>query len=272
MGYDISYHPIKETEMNTWFFNVDFVAIIEDNYSGIAPIIQQYALDDFYAEKYKDILQVAANTQPDEPFENTYGYYLAVIQGLMGQYFYTRGSAFSFLIQEKPYFKNYTKPWSEMLTYKFENPIQNELNKNYSSGVYIPADKVIKLREDYEAGGEVKQDLDNYYSHGRINIFIKALKHAQEHECGLLEATEVVEPNPLELEDTICYSNLLHCDIEGALLYQQAAQEQIREIEQREQLPEGEFAHKATYEKITIPEPPSPPQKEKKGFFKRLFG
>ncbi|GAA4335511.1 hypothetical protein GCM10023149_43560 [Mucilaginibacter gynuensis] len=271
MGFDISYHPVKESDMRNWFFDLDFTAIADNDFSGIEPVVKQYQLDEFFIDKYKDILAVAVQTPPGDSFENSYGYYMAVIQGLMDKYFYTRGSAYSFMMQDMPYFKAYTKPWADILTDKYENPTYNQINQNYSSGVYIPADMVVKLLHDYNTDENIKRDMDNFYSHGRIDIFMKALEYAMHSNAGILEATEVVEPNPLDLNQTVCYSNLLNCDIEGAILYQQAAQEQLREYETRENLPEGEIARNATYQKTTIPPPPAP-KTEKKGFFKRLFG
>lgn len=272
MGYDISYHPIKESEMHDWYFNIDFAQIADKDYSQITPFVAQYQMEE-YEQLYIDVLTTAVGIQPDEPFENGHGYFLAVVQGFFKPYFYTRGSGFSFLMADKPYFKAYTKPWEEILTNPVSNPIRNSLNQNYSAGVYIPPAKVVQLLADYEAGGQVKQDLDEFFSHGRIDIFLKALQAAKAQSDGLLEATEVIEPNPLNLEDTKCYSFLLNCDIEGALLYQQAAQEQFREIEKREGLAEGEFAQKATRQVVNIAPPPeAKPKEEKKGFFKQLFG
>lgn len=270
MGYDISYHPIKETEMRNWYFDLDFAQIANGDYSQVAPFIADYGMEE-YKQQYLDVLATAVGIKPDEPFENGHGYFMAVVQGFFKPYFYTRGSGFSFLVADKPHFKAYIKPWQEILSEPVNNPIRNMLNQNYSSGVYIPAAKVVQLLADYEADGALKKDLDDFFSHGRIEIFLKALRAAQSQNDGLLEATEVIEPNPLDLKDTKCYSFLLNCDIEGALLYQQAAQEQFREIEKQEGLEPGEFAKKATRKVVNIEAPTETP-KQKKGFFKRLFG
>lgn len=271
MGYDISYHPVKESELNEWYFDLDFTRIVEGDYSEVERLAEAYALDPDSVQYYKDLLATAVDTEPEAKFENTHGYYAAVVQGFYKKYFYTRGSGFSFLIDEHPYFKAYTKPWEEIIKYKYPNRIYNQLQLNYSSGCYIPAAQVERLLADYQAGGQVKADLDAFFSDGRIDIFLTALNFAREHGDGILEATEVIEPNPLDLSETKCYSYLLNCDVAGAKLYQAAAQEQIREIEQREGLAEGEIANNANYQKTQIPMP-QPEKQEKKGFFKRLFG
>jgi hypothetical protein len=271
MGYDISYHPITETEINQWYWGLDFTRIIERDYTAVNELARQHGIEDFYRQKYTELLDVAVNTQPDDAFENTHGYYIAVIQGLFRKYFYTRGSAFSFLMLEQPDYRKYTKAWENILTSKAENKIHNQLNSNYSSGVYIPANQVVQLLNDYQNDAQVKQHLDNFYSEKRISVFIKALTFAAENNCGLLEASDVVEPNPLDLDKSVCYSDLLNCDIEGALLYQEAAREQLREIEQRENLPEGHMEKNSTYQVNNIA-PVNEPAAEKKGFFQRLFG
>lgn len=47
----------------------------------------------------------------------------------------------------------------------------------------------------------------------------KALSVAAKSGVGLLEATEVVEPNPLSPNESTSYSNLYHCDRDGVYLY-----------------------------------------------------
>ena len=55
----------------------------------------------------------------------------------------------------------------------------------------------------------------------------KALTAAAELGTGLLEATEVVEPNPFHPNESTCYSNLFHCDRDGVYLYIDMAMKQI---------------------------------------------
>ena len=55
----------------------------------------------------------------------------------------------------------------------------------------------------------------------------KALTAAAELSVGLLEATEVVEPNPIRPNESTSYSNLYHCDRDGVYLYIDMAMKQI---------------------------------------------
>lgn len=263
MGYDISYHPISEQEIQSWYFDA-----LEDE-SIIEKLAQEHEIDEFYVEKYVDTINVAKQTAPTDYFDKTHGYYIAVIQGLFRTFFYTRGSAFSFLIQDKPQFKAYTTPWEDILQVKVPNPIVNSFVENYSSGVYMTAANVVQLLDDYQSKEEVKKELDDFYSHNRINVFLKALTAAKENNLGLLEATEVIEPNPLNLNESTCYSNLFNCDTEGALLYEETMLEQLRELEGNQGLNDMEIL--GNTERVVITPENIVPEK-KKGFWQRLFG
>lgn len=267
MGFDISYHPINEKEINKWYFAPLSDPALTDSISA------EYGIEEFYIDKYKEVLRIAAGTTPEDSFERSHGYYLAVIHGLIRRYYYTRGSAFSFLIEEQPYFERYIKDFKTLVPAHILNPIHNRLDSNYSSGVFIPADQVDQLLSDYENDPQVKTDLDKFFSDGRINVFLRALEDAKTNALGLLEATEIIEPNPLNLNESACYSNLLNCDQEGAYLFKAAAMEQFREIEERNNMEPGEIASKATHEVINIPAVEQQEHKEeKKGFWKKLFG
>lgn len=122
---------------------------------------------------------------------------------------------------------------------------------------------------DYQTKEEVKRELDDFYSHNRINVFLKALTYAKEHNLGLLEATEVVEPNPMNLNESTCYSNLFHCDTEGALLYEEAMFEQLRELEGNQGLNDNEILENT--ERVIITHEQMVPEK-KKSFWQKLFG
>ncbi|WP_300674573.1 hypothetical protein [Soonwooa sp.] len=263
MGFDISYHPISETEIKNWYF--DTLATP----ARIPELASEYKIDDFYKSKFFELISVALGVLPTHHFEKTHGYFIAVTQGFFRTYYYTRGSAFSFLIEDKPSFKNYTKSWQDIVDFEIENPVHNKIFENYSSGVYIPADKVVALLSDYETNAHVKEELDSFFSDGRIDVFLAALKHSKELGAGLLEATEVVEPNPFEMEKSISYSNLFNCDKEGVYLYIDAAAEQMREIEKAHNLKQGEISQNADYVKINVEAPEKP---EKKSFWQKLFG
>lgn len=266
MGYDISYHPIKESEINEWYFDV------LGGKTEIVDLAERYGVDEFYAQKYRNVINAGLEVQPNDCFDKTHGYYIAVVQGFFRTFYYTRGSAFSFLKSSHPEFADYTRTWQDIIRGAITNPVENQIVENYSSGVYIPADGVVKLLSDYSENKDIADKLNEFYTHN-IVVFLKALENAKKLGAGLLEATEVVEPNPLDLNRSSCYSNLLNCDTEGALLYAEVAARQIREIEESRKLPEGTITGNVKYV-IRSAEATEKEREEKKGksIWKKLFG
>ena len=57
-------------------------------------------------------------------------------------------------------------------------------------------------------------------------MFWKAVDNAVENALGLVEASEVIEPNLLILNATRSFANLLNSHPDGALLYKEAALQQ----------------------------------------------
>ena len=58
----------------------------------------------------------------------------------------------------------------------------------------------------------------------------KALTAAIKLGVGLLEATEVVEPNPISPNESTSYSNLYHCDRDGVYLYIDTVSAQLADV------------------------------------------
>ena len=106
MGYDVSFHPISPEEMREWYFT-PLTWIQQGQEEKVLALAAQYGIEDFYAEKYLDTLRVGAETESNELFDKSHGFYIAVIQGFFRDYYYTRGSAFSFLAEEKPEYERY---------------------------------------------------------------------------------------------------------------------------------------------------------------------
>ena len=160
----------------------------------------------------------------------SHGFYIAVIQGFFRDYYYTRGSAFSFLGEQKPEYARYFTSWDQVTPVSFPNPMQNRIIENYCSGVYLSPDQVIQLLKDMEQDPKVLEDLEGLWSNGQIAVLKKALSAAAELGAGLLEATEVVEPNPISPNESTSYSNLYHCDRDGVYLYIDTVSAQLADV------------------------------------------
>jgi len=235
VGYDISYHAIGKDEISQWYFEPLKLAQKGD-FEAIAKIAREAGMDEFYAEKYADGFRSALQYGTQRIFNKTHGFHIAVAQGYFREYFYTRGTAFSFLAEQSFKFKTYISDWREVLPAEFlaefSGQIHNEIIENYCCGAYLSAASVQKLLRDYEAGGEIKEAIDEFYAQN-LPVFLKALNLARELEVGLLEATEVVEPNPIDLNRSESFSNLFNCDTQGALIYAEIAAQQIGEAIER---------------------------------------
>ncbi len=76
---------------------------------------------------------------------------------------------------------------------------------------------------------KVLEDLEGLWRDGQFAVLKKALTAAAELGVGLLEATEVVEPNPISPNESTSYSNLYHCDRDGVYLYMDTVSRQIED-------------------------------------------
>ena len=79
--------------------------------------------------------------------------------------------------------------------------------------------------------------MERLWSDGQLAVLKKALTAAVELGAGLLEATEVVEPNPIRPNESTSYSNLYHCDRDGVYLYIDMALKQISQTMERSKDP-----------------------------------
>ena len=229
MGYDVSFHPISPDEIQEWYFT-PLTWIQQGQEEKVLALAAQHGIEDFYAEKYLDTLRVGAGTEPNELFDKSHGFYLAVIQGFFRDYYYTRGSAFSFLMEGKPEYARYVTPWAQVTPTAFPNPAENQIIENYCSGVYLSPEQVTQLLKDMEQNPKVLKDLEEIWCEGQLAVLKKALNAAVELGAGLLEATEVVEPNPIRPNESTSYSNLYHCDRDGVYLYMDTVRKQLEDV------------------------------------------
>ncbi len=224
MGWDITYHPVGENEVKSIYFQG--VSDLE-HYKSVAT---QFTLDEFYTDRLRGMFDEARKIEPGTPFNKGHGFYIAIVFGFLRKYHYVRGGVFSFLRQDNSMAK-YIGDWSTLVPDSYKNDFfENELTENYCAGVYLPHDKLHQLRADYLADAHVKSALDEQFSHGRIDVFWKSVDSAIALGFGLIEASEVVEPNPFDLNASTSYSNLFNCEKDGVYLYEDAAKEQVSGI------------------------------------------
>ena len=167
MGYDVSFHPISPGEIQEWYFT-PLTWIQQGQEEKVLALAAQHGIEDFYAEKYLDTLRVGAETESDELFDKSHGFYIAVVQGFFRDYYYTRGSSFSFLMEEKPEYARYFTPWAQVVPTALPNPAKNQIIENYCSGVYLSPNQVLQILRDLEQEPKVLEDLEKHWSDGQV--------------------------------------------------------------------------------------------------------
>lgn len=243
MGWDITYHPVGAEEISSIYFNG-----LTDP-SICQSVISRFGIDDFYAERLKSRFAEAREIGRDVPFNKGHAFYVAIIAGFLRKHHYIRGGAFSFLADD-PIMSRYITEWQTLVPAEYRDlHFDNCLTENYCGGVYLSCESLKALRHDYDSDAHIRSKVDEIFSDGRLALFWKSVDEAIAQGLGLVEAAEVVEPNPFDLNSTSSLTNLFNCYPEGALLYADTAIQQIAEATQN-----------------------TPPQATKKGFFARLFG
>jgi hypothetical protein len=243
MGWDITYHPVGPDEIQSIYFKG---LTDHDHYKSL---VTQFGVNDFYAEQLRSRFEEARNIKGDVSFQKGHAFYVAIISGFLRKHHYIRGGAFSFLADDDV-MARYVGDWKILVPEAYrDRHFDNCLTENYCGGVYLTNEGLKKLRDDYQSDSYVRSKMDETFSHGRLAVFWKAVDEAIESGLGLVEASEVVEPNPFNLNATRSLSNLFNCYPDGALLYEEAAIQQITEVQKSDE--------------SKVP--------EKKGFFARLF-
>lgn len=169
MGYDVSFHPISPEEMREWYFT-PLTWIQQGQEEKVLALAAQHGMEDFYTEKYLNTLRVGAETESNELFDKSHGFYIAVVQGFFRDYYYTRGSGFSFLLEEKPEYARYFTPWAQVAPTAFPNPAENQIIENYCSGVYLSPKQVVQLLRDLEQMPKVLEDLEGLWRDGQFAV------------------------------------------------------------------------------------------------------
>lgn len=244
MGWDITYHPVGADEIQSIYFKG---LTDHDHYKSL---VTRFGVDDFYAEQLRSRFEEARNIDGDVSFQKGHAFYVAIISGFLRKHHYIRGGAFSFLAGDDV-MARYVGDWKTLVPEAYrDRHFDNCLTENYCGGVYLPNEGLKKLREDYRSDSYVRSKMDETFSHGRLEIFWKAADIAIEDDLGLVEASEVVEPSPFNLNSSRSLSNLFNCHPDGALLYAEAASEQLA---------------------VAMKENEAKAPEKKKGFFARLF-
>lgn len=229
MGFDITYHPMTPAEMQTWLFG-RLAEARSQNFEEAARIAQAANLDEKSRKDWFGILkQAAAWNNPQEPFEPTYGYALCAAQTFFVPYWYTRGLSFTFLADIHPVFERYLEalPASEIPDFP-SNPTNPYITENWRSGAWMSAQTVGSLLSDLDTTAELKAMFESFYTDGQAEVVYACLRFAADSNRGILEASDVSEPNPLDITRSSTVGSLRNLDMQGVAVYRNQAIAQLK--------------------------------------------
>lgn len=187
MGYDITYHPASEADIQQVYFNQLAANSVADGRLNLL------SADD--RQRYLSIIEQGKQVKNTEHFDTTHGYFAAIALGFFQKYYYIRGASLSFLLDTYPYYRQYISRWHKILPdFAFSQTVDNTIISNYSSGVYLSATGVNNLWHDYHHHAQIQLELEFYFDTD-ISQFLAALDDARKQNKGLLEATEVYSPS-----------------------------------------------------------------------------
>ena len=216
MGYDVSFHPISPEEMREWYF-APLTWIQQGQEEKVLALAAQHGMEDFYAEKYLNTLRVGAETESNELFDKSHGFYIAVVGIFPGLLLHPGSGFFLPVGGEWPEYTRYLRRGHRWHQPPFPNPAENQI---ISTAPCVPVSEA-GCAASPGSGADAKGAGG---SGGALERWTVAVLKKGPHCRGgtgvsLLEATEVVEPNPIHPNESTSYSNLYHCDREGVSLY-----------------------------------------------------
>lgn len=226
MGYDVTYHPVKPEEVRGLYF--DHLGDREAHERlGV-----QFGLDPSDVDRLGAMWDIACDVPDETPFNKGHGFLLALVAGFLRRYWYLRGGAFSFLLEDHPEFRRYVTDWRAVVpTQYLSADFVGEINQNHCSGLYLGPDQLGELKASYQTDQEVRAAMGEVFGE-TLPIFWMAADYAVEHGYGLIEATDLYCPHPFQPEATKTMIPPDKCVPDGVVLYMKTAARQIREHEE----------------------------------------
>lgn len=218
MGFDVTYHPVSELALDHFYFS------LLSGHVSVAERCSQYNIDPIFEEKLTDWVRADRLLPTGTCFDSTIGFHAAAAAGIFARFHYLRGSQLSRL----PTITQYTKPWQQIAPQCITGlDVSNRITANYMSGVYVPADRIVQLRHDLHNDPALHAAVASEFPGRHLDVLLAAMDEAIQTGVGLLEATDVLEPDPFNLNATIGAANRLNCDLTGPLIYRDTALAQV---------------------------------------------
>lgn len=224
MDYSISYHPISEAQMRTWYYDVfEDIGTANDLTLRIPKEqLKNHTLEEleaYYKDKFTTIIKRSRDLDYGN-FNKWHAYFIAIAQGFFEKFYFVQGSALSSIL-DKAFHETYITDWADVTPSEYIEDLQytNKIDGAFSGGVYLSAQNVKKLLHDYENDPEIKDLLKDQFEGQKIDVLLAALKYASQNDQGLLEAVKVITQSDQIFEEPSCFSNVFNCDVMSAAVY-----------------------------------------------------
>jgi len=224
MDYSISYHPISEAQMRTWYYDVfEDIGSANDLTLRIPKEqLKNHTLEEveaYYKNKFTTIIKRSRDLDYGN-FNKWHAYFIAIAQGFFEKFYFVQGSALSSIL-DKAFHETYITNWADVTPSEYIEDLQytNKVDGAFSGGVYLSAQNVKKLLHDYENDPEIKDLLKDQFEGQKIDVLLAALKYASQNDQGLLEAAKVITQSDQVFEEPSCFSNVFNCDVMSAAIY-----------------------------------------------------
>lgn len=231
MGLDVTYHPIDPAWAEGAFLSL-LPAARAGDLSGARRAAAGAGLGPDAQGLYLGLLSTAASwDDPSAPFEAGYGYALCAAQTCFGPYWYTRGSTLTAFLGASGASSRLAADFGgePALRHLPPNPREGRITQNYRSGAWLPASSVGRLLSLLGSDPAVGAVFGAAFPGGQSAVVKSALEWAHGHDCGLMEAADLVVPDPVDPRRTEATCWLPNLDLGGVRLYAAEAERQLRE-------------------------------------------
>ena len=161
MGFDVSYHPVSTEELQHWCIE-RLPEIKRRDTKSAKAIAKQIGLSKSDTKSYLKLLSQIAKFDPQDSFAEALGFGCAAIQGMFRNYYYTRNSGLTDLIEQSEKVAQLSGSLERDLGLNLSAP-KGLLEYNYSAGAWFAPDAVKELLSLIENDTEVQEEFSECF-------------------------------------------------------------------------------------------------------------
>ena len=232
MGFDITFHTIRRDALELRYLS-RLPEVARGDESGARQVAADAGLSAESLDTYLYILQTGAKKDPADPalvLENTHAYFACAVSGLFDRYWYARDACFTFLLEDPdtaPLFQGAFSTWRDLAP-ELPGACEGRIPENWAAGAVASPAQCRALASSIAAGDERGQAIARHFG-PFLPSLTSALQAAVLKGAWLAEATEVIEPDPMDPGASECVSDAANCDPAGLKAWHELALAQLRE-------------------------------------------